>query len=74
MGLRRVLALIVGAVQGAIGILAIVLVGTLYLDFPFVQIMLDFPEALLPLETLVLIVFSFFSIVSSFYLIHEGLD
>ncbi len=73
MGVRRVLALIVGAVQGAIGILAIVLVGALYLDFPFVQIMLNVPEALLPLETLVLIVFSFFSAVSSFYLIHEGL-
>lgn len=74
MGLRRVLALTVGAVQGGIGIFALVLVGALYFDLPFVQIMLDVPEALLPLQTLVLIVFSFFSVVSSFYLIHEGLD
>ena len=72
MGVRRILVAIVGAAQGAIGVLAGVLACILYFNFLGVQTTLNVSAELLPLYMLILSVFSFFSIISSFFLLHEG--
>lgn len=73
MGPRRILATIVGIVQGAIGVVAVMFACILYFDFLGVQSMLNVPAELLPLGLLILSVFGFFSIISGFFLAREGL-
>ena len=74
MGVRRILVAIVGIAQGAIGVLAGVLACILYFNFLGVQTTLNVSVELLPLYLLILGVFSFFSVVSGFFLIYEGLE
>jgi len=71
MKARRVLAIIVGMTQGAIGLLAFVLVCVLYFNFLNSQTMLNVAAELLPLSLLILSVFGFFSVISGLFLIHE---
>jgi uncharacterized membrane protein YozB (DUF420 family) len=72
MKVRRILVATVGIAQGAIGVLASILVGILYFNFLDVQTALNVSAELLPLYLFILIVFSFFSVISGFFLIHEG--
>jgi hypothetical protein len=72
MKARRVLAVIVGMTQGAIGLLAFVLVCVLYFNFLNIQTMLSVTAELLPLSLLILSVFGFFSVIGGLFLIHEG--
>ena len=71
---RRTLAKIVGAVQSAIGVLAIIFAYVLYFDFFDVQTSLDTPAELLPFYLFALMVFGFFSIMSGLFLLYEGLE
>ncbi len=71
MGVKRILVAIVGIAQGAIGVLAGVLAGFLYFNFLDVQTTLNVSAELFPLYLLILSVFSFFSVISGFFLIHE---
>lgn len=71
MKARRVLAIIFGMTQGAIGLLAFVLVCVLYFNFLNSQTMLNVAAELLPLSLLILSVFGFFSVISGLFLIHE---
>lgn len=72
MKVRRILVATVGIAQGAIGVLASILAGILYFNFLDVQTALNVSAELLPLYLFILIVFSFFSVISGFFLIHEG--
>lgn len=72
MKVRRILVATVGIAQGAIGVLASILAGILYFNFLDVQTALNVSIELLPLYLFILIVFSFFSVISGFFLIHEG--
>ena len=74
MGVRRILVAIVGVAQEAIGLFAGVLAFILYFNFLGVQTTLNLSVELLPLYLLTLSVFSFFSVISGFFLIHEGLE
>jgi len=74
MGVRRILVTIVGIAQGAIGVLAGILACILYFNFFGVQTMLNVSTDLLPLYLLILGIFSFFSVINGFFLIHEGLE
>ena len=74
MRVRRILVTIVGIAQGAIGVLAGILACILYFNFLGVQTTLNVPAEHLPLYLLILGVFSFFSVISGFFLIHEGLE
>jgi len=70
---RRILATIVGTVQSAIGVLAVIFAYFLYFDFFDVQTMLNTPVELLPFYVFALTVFGFFSVISGLFLLHEGL-
>jgi len=72
MGLRRILVAVVGALQAAIGVLAVIFALILYFDFFDVQTGLNAPVELLPFYLFVLMVFGFFSIISGLFLLHEG--
>jgi len=72
MKVRRILVATVGIAQVAIGVLAGILAGILYFNFLDVQTALNVSAELLPLYLFILIVFSFFSVISGFFLIHEG--
>jgi hypothetical protein len=72
MKIRRILVATVGIAQGAIGVLASILAGILYFNVLDVQTALNVSAELLPLYLFILIVFSFFSVISGFFLIHEG--
>jgi len=74
MRTKRILVAIVGVVQGAIGVLASILSCILYFNFLDVQTTLNMPTKLLPLYLFILSVFSFFSMINGFFLIHEGLE
>ena len=74
MGVRRILVTLVGIAQGAIGVLAGILACILYFNFFGVQTTLNVSTDLLPLYLLILGVFSFFSVINGFFLIHEGLE
>jgi len=71
MKVKRIITVIVGLTQGAIGILALFLVGLLYLNFLDFQTMLNVSIELLPLSLLILSVFGLFSVISGFFLLHE---
>lgn len=73
MDLRRILTGIIGALQGAIGVLAIMLGCILYFNFLGAQAILNVTAETLPLYLLVLIVFGVFSTISGFFLVSEGL-
>jgi len=74
MRVRRIFVAIVGIAQGGLGVLAGILVCILYFNFPSVQTTLNVPAEHLPLYLLILSVFSLFSVISGFFLIHEGLE
>lgn len=71
MKVKRIVTVIVGLAQGAIGIVALFLVGLLYLNLLDFQTMLSVSTELLPLSLLVLSVFGFFSVVSGLFLLRE---
>ena len=70
MKVKRIITVIVGLTQGAIGIVAFILVGLLYLNLLDFQTMLGVSIELLPLSLLILSVFGFFSVISGFFLLH----
>ena len=74
MGLRRILAAVVGALQAAIGVLAVIFAFILYFDFFDAQTELNTSVELLPFYLFALMVFGFFSIISGLFLLHEGLE
>ncbi len=71
MKAKRILVLIVGVTQGAIGLLALILVCVLYFNFLNIQTMLNVSTELLPLSLLILSIFGFFSAISGLFLLHE---
>jgi len=70
MKVKRIIAVIVGITQGAIGIVALILVGLLYLNLFNIQTMLNVSIELLPLSLLILSIFGLFSVISGFFLLH----
>ncbi len=73
MGPRRILATIVGTMQSAMGMLAVIFACTLYIDLFGLRARLNVTTEFLPLHMLVLIVFGFFSILSGLLLVRgEG--
>ena len=74
MRVRRIFVAVVGIAQGAIGVSAGILACILYFNILGVQTMLKVSAELLPLYLLTLSVFSFFSVINGFFLIHEGLE
>lgn len=71
MKAKRILAVIVGMTQGAIGMLALILTCILYFNFLNIQTTLNVSAELLPLSLLILSIFGFFSVMSGLFLIHE---
>jgi len=71
MKVKRIITVIVGITQGAIGIVALILVGLLYLNLLDFQTMLGVSTKLLPLSLLILSVFGFFSVISGLFLLRE---
>ena len=74
MGVKRILVAIVGIAQEGLGVLAGILACILYFNFLGVQTTLNVSAEHLPFYLLILSVFSFFSVISGFFLIHEGLE
>lgn len=72
MKISRVLTAILGGVQGAIGVVVMVLALMLYLNMLEVQTIFSLPPELLPFYLMVLGLFSLFSIISGLYLIRGG--
>lgn len=72
MGLRRILAVVVGSLQAAIGVLAVLFIYVLYHNFFDVQSLMNISENV-PVYMLLLFVFGFVSIISGLFLIHERL-
>ncbi|NIR86775.1 hypothetical protein GWO13_04065 [Candidatus Bathyarchaeota archaeon] len=68
---RRILATIVGGIQGAIGVLAVTFAYTLYMDYLDLRAWLNVTAEFLPLYMFILIVFGFFSIISGLFLLTE---
>ncbi len=71
MNAKRILVVIVGMTQGAIGMLALILTCILYFNFLNIQTMLEVSAELLPLSLLILSIFGFFSVMSGLFLLHE---
>lgn len=71
MKVKKILVVIVGMTQGAIGMLALTLACILYFNFLNIQTMLDLSAELLPLSLLILSIFGFFSAISGLFLLHE---
>lgn len=71
MKAERILVVIVGLTQGAMGMLALILACTLHFNFLNIQTMLDVSAELLPLSLLILSIFGFFSAISGLFLLHE---
>ena len=74
MGPRNILAAVVGTLQVAIGVLAVIFAYVLYHNFFDVQGLIDILEENVPVYMLLLFVFGLVSIVSGFLLIHELLE
>lgn len=68
---RKILATVVGAAQSAVGVLAVIVAYTLYSDFFGLRTWLNITTKSIPLYTLVLILFGFFSIISGLFLLTE---
>lgn len=71
MKAKRILVVIVGMTQGAIGMLALILTCILYFNFLNIQTTLNVSAELLPLSLLILSIFGFFSVMSGLFLLHE---
>ena len=72
MKIRKVLTTVIGLTQEAIGLLSALLAVMLFFNLLEVQTVFNLPVELLPFYLLVLVLFSFFSIVSGVFLIREG--
>lgn len=72
MRIRRVLIEVIGVAQEAIGLLSAIFAVLLFYDVVRVQAVFSLPAGFLPLYLLILVVFSFFSILSGLFLIREG--
>ena len=70
MKAKRILVVIVGLTQGAVGTLALILACVLYFDFLNIQTTLNVSAELLPLSLLILSIFGFFSVTSGLFLLH----
>jgi hypothetical protein len=68
---RRILSIIFGIAQGAIGVLSAVVAVLLFLNIIEVQTLFNAPPDFLPLYLLILGLFSIFSIINTFFLIRE---
>jgi len=68
---RRIVVAVVGVVQSLIGVLTATFAYILYIDFFGLQAWLNVTAEFLPLYMLVLLVFSFFSILSGLLLVRE---
>jgi hypothetical protein len=71
MTVKRTLSAVIGMAQGAIGMLALILVCILYFNILNIQTTLNVSPELLPLSLLLLGVFGFFSVMSGVFLLHE---
>jgi len=71
MKVKRIITVTVGLTQGSIGIVALILVGLLYLNLLDIQTMLSVSIELLPLSLLILSIFGLFSVTSGLFLLHE---
>jgi hypothetical protein len=72
MKVSGVLAVIIGVVQGAIGVADMVLALIFYFSILDVQTIFNLPPELLPFYLVVLVLFGLFSIISGGYLIRGG--
>jgi len=72
MKIRKVIAVVTGLAQEAIGLLSAVLTVMLFFDLLEVQTVFNLPPEFLPLYLLILVLFSLFSIASGVFLIREG--
>lgn len=72
MKISKVLAATIGVVQGAIGVITMVLMLMLYFNILEVQTILSLPQELLPVYLIVLGLFSLFSVISGGYLVRGG--
>jgi hypothetical protein len=72
MKVSGILAAIIGVVQGAIGVGAMVLALMLYLNILEVQTIFSLPPELLPFYLVVLGLFGLFSVISGGYLTRGG--
>lgn len=66
-GVKKILTIVVGAAQSTLGVLAVIFACFLYIDFFGLNVTAD----LLHFQTLVLVVFGFFSIISGLFLLTE---
>lgn len=73
MGLRRTLAALIGALQSAIGVLAVIFAFVLHHNFFDIQSLMNMSENV-TIYMLLLFVFGFVSIISGLFLIHERLE
>ncbi|MFQ6064602.1 MAG: hypothetical protein ACE5L6_03920 [Candidatus Bathyarchaeia archaeon] len=71
---RRILAAIVGTVQGTLGALAVAFSYFLHVNFLGLREILEVSEGVLPLYMLILIIFGFSSIIGGLFLLAEGLE
>jgi hypothetical protein len=72
MKISRVLAAIIGVIQVAIGVIAMVLVLMLCFNILEVQTIFSLPPEILPFYIMVLELFSLFSVISGGYLVRGG--
>ncbi len=73
MGFRRILVALIGALQSALGILAVIFAFVLYHNFFDIQSLMNISENV-SIYMLLLFVFGFVSIISGLFLIHERLE
>lgn len=74
MKIRRTLALIVGIIQSVVAALVFIFAFSLYFDFVDVQAWVDAAVETRYFHVLAILVFSFFSIISGLFLVHEWLE
>ncbi len=68
---RRILGAIVGTLQSATGVLAVIFAYMLYIDLFGVQSWLNITAEFLPLHMLTLTLFGFFSVMNGLFLLTE---
>ena len=72
MKISRILAAIIGVIQVAIGVIAMLLVLMLYFNILEIQTIFSLPSEILPFYIMVLELFSLFSVISGGYLVRGG--